>query len=358
MGIGRLVDVVDGIFDQKHMDIINKLKPRPRDQLEYTLLLFKSKEYFLEGTHSIISIEIFKEELLEEQEVSRDLIEEYKKIMNLHVELLCEYKPNDILQHLKRKCYPKKLCLEVCKRYENNQALAYLYREAGLYEESLDTYIVLLLKVADKLLDPSIHRDHFEVNLTEYKKLFGSAVKVCLKHAILCENSELGYQLLNHVKTVNLKISQLKDLSTKTIEQIKNLLNDSMNKLILGIVGHANIENIIKRLAEKYSELRFENFRSVFNAAIMSYTSQKNLLDTAKNIFVYERLICFQALIKSNRIGISIKNIECVICGRLANLGLDKEFLAFTCGHVYHVSCTDTIDECDKCISMRKGKFG
>jgi len=47
--MGKSVKIVDEWFKQKHMDIVEKLRTKPRIQLDYVLTLLHEKEKIIES---------------------------------------------------------------------------------------------------------------------------------------------------------------------------------------------------------------------------------------------------------------------------------------------------------------------
>ena len=110
--------------------------------------------------------------------------------MELSINLLCQYKPEDVLVYVKKKYYPSKMCLDICKRYKANHALAYLYKHTGLYVESLEAYVIILNEIAKDFYDYNIIDKQLEEKLIEYNKYFLEVVNGCLKYITLAGKSE------------------------------------------------------------------------------------------------------------------------------------------------------------------------
>ena len=105
--------MIEKFFKAEEETVVMSLASEPEVQLEYL-------EKMLEGR---------------EQGDTSD------KMLNLHIELLCQLKDtkgpngkrrrNNILQALQSNYYPQDACLEICKKYQIKEAWAYLERKRG-----------------------------------------------------------------------------------------------------------------------------------------------------------------------------------------------------------------------------------
>ena len=203
LDMNRTTDIVDTWFKHQHEEVIEKLKKQPILQLNYVLRVLNDKEQ-----------EISK--AFKEYSMSGKESEEYKRfyqIITLNVELLCDYKPAEVMLHIKKKWYPTQLCLEICKKKGHKEAIAFLLKRSGAFAESLNSYLAIMGQFYDDMKDDA-KKDFIDKNAIEFHKYFENALKVCKKHARVTGNEEseqgLWFVLLDNLYEMWLTLYKLK----------------------------------------------------------------------------------------------------------------------------------------------------
>eukprot|EP01022_Parablepharisma_sp_SALTPOND_P022025 TRINITY_DN4414_c0_g1_i1.p5 TRINITY_DN4414_c0_g1~~TRINITY_DN4414_c0_g1_i1.p5 ORF type:complete len:376 (-),score=64.27 TRINITY_DN4414_c0_g1_i1:8441-9568(-) len=350
----KTVATVDTWFKQKHRSAVEKLENQPKLQLEYLLTLLQDKEEYIEG-------------ILREDSVSLKESEEvktYKELILLNVKLLCEYRKDEVVKYVKKKYYPLQGCLEICKRYKIKLAVAYLLKRTGEYAEALYIYIMIMKELADKVLSPTTKKDYIELCLEDYKATYESAIKVCLKNALVeHKEKELWFMLLDHLYNIWQNIAQIKQAALAShnrkgsfsSEQASTTINACIKKLLYIMMEHVPFEKIISEVTEKHTELQVENFKEMFNSMIISYLHQAKVLDSAKQVVGNYLLKVMKTAIKNRTKALSVGKSYCAKCGKAVQARKKRNFYAFSCGHIFHSCCVNTLRKCAICSTDSEG---
>jgi len=278
-----------------------------------------------------------KENVVEEKKA-------YENLLRLNIRLLCEYKPEEVIDYVKKKYYPINICLDICKKYKVKNALAYLYNHSGLYVEALNTYIMLLNETYDQIIN------HNKGLVAAYAKYFRRVIKLC-KTLTLIHNrvkaEEYWYLVFEHIKTIL--------ESKETAERLKNCVSECIRSFIKALIMHYDIEVMIKPIIEHCGELSIENFKEVFNESIISYTLQQKILNSAQEINKSQVTRGFNKLTKEKYKAITVKVNTCIKCKKEIEIKKNKRFLPFLCGHIYHYNCLKYSNRCEICLVIGKG---
>jgi len=255
--------------------------------------------------------------------------------------------------YIKKKYYPIKTSLDICRRHKVNHAIAYLYKHTGSYTESIDTYIILLNDIANDFLDMKISDEDLKARLSEYSKYFNKAVKVSIKYRVCAgknEEQKLWLLLLNHVHEIVRKIPK----ESQNIGVIIRTLSNCVEKFLSLLMEYVEMEELLIPIAETCGEFKIANFKELFNTAIISYVLQERILSSAKELLAKQVLTGFNTLIRERHKGILVNVQECVKCNMPIEVTIGTEFMPFSCGHVYHVECTSCFNECEVCLLTGK----
>jgi len=60
------------------------------------------------------------------------------KLLVLHIRLLCQLHPKQVIEEVKKTTYPLDACLKVCREYNIQNATAFFLERAGKLIEALD----------------------------------------------------------------------------------------------------------------------------------------------------------------------------------------------------------------------------
>ncbi len=356
--------IVDTWFKHQHEEIIEKLKNKPTLQLEYvTRVLNDKKDEIASMIHeNEWCVEIFLEDTLigkESEEYKR-----YHKLLTLNVELLCDYRPDEVMVYIKegKKWYPTQLCLEICKRKNNQEAVAFLLKRSGAFTESLNCYLGILTGIGERTVDEN-QKNSLAQNAAEFKKYFEYALKVCVKHAKVTGNAEseqgLWFVLLDYLYDQWLKMYKQLDGNEVPGRNVpasafSATLNDCIKKLLSSMMVAVSFPTILTRVTEAHGELELESFKQLFTSMLNSYFYQEKILETAKNIVGISVARQFHALNCYRTKGVYLRRTFCSKCKQKIPNTEELEAVVYTCGHVYHARCIKPKEPCSSCATEGK----
>eukprot|EP01022_Parablepharisma_sp_SALTPOND_P016448 TRINITY_DN240_c0_g1_i1.p1 TRINITY_DN240_c0_g1~~TRINITY_DN240_c0_g1_i1.p1 ORF type:complete len:1429 (-),score=152.52 TRINITY_DN240_c0_g1_i1:4268-8554(-) len=358
LDMNKTADVVDTWFKHQHEEVIEKLKKQPILQLDYVLRVLNDKEQEIS--------KVFKDYSMSGKET-----EEYKRfyrIITLNVELLCDYKPGEVMLHIKKKWYPTQLCLEICEKKGHSEAVAFLLKRSGAFAESLDSYLKILNQLYEHMKDDS-KKDYIDKNALEFRKYFDCALKVCKKHAKVTGNEEseqgLWFLLLDNLYDMWLTLYKLKAEKTGKESYAKlanlNLVSTTLNECIKTLLGSmmesVSFPTILTRVTEKHGELEISSFKDMFASMLLTYFYQEKILDTAKGIVGTGVVKEFNQLNKVRAKGVFLKHTYCAKCGTNIGSSMETEAITFSCGHIYHNACLRNKEGCYVCMYGEKSTF-
>ncbi len=268
------------------------------------------------------------------------------------MDLLCRYRPEDVIRHTKKWYYPTDVCIKACREHDLKLAVAHLLRRTGAYAESLDAYIAILTEAAEKLLEegPGSGAE------AGYRKHFAAAVRVCGKSAKVAkeggDNNPLWLKMLCHVRYVWIKLAQ-QQVRSLALGQV---ITDCLRQLLTTTLDYVRYEQVFNFITETYGDsLDLGTFRDMFSAILASHLLHEKTLDSAKQLLFRHANAQFSQLVQTRHRGRTVKEGTCAKCGRRAGL-FGGEFLAFPCGHTCHVQCAGKRDRCEVCVGFAKGR--
>jgi len=354
LDMSKTEDIVDTWFERQHEEIIEKLKPKPILQLGYVQKVLKNKEETIEKVFVDFST----------NENDSEEYKRYYKLIILNLELLCEYKPGDIMEHIKKKWYPTEACLAICRKNNHEEAVAFLLKRSGALNESLEVYLNILTRYYNAMLE-SNEGDVTYKEAQNFKKFFELALKVCKKHAKVTGNREteqsVWFMLLDKLyemwMEVHKKSEDEKFANSKSFGHISSAINNSIKTLLDKMSNSVPLPTILAQVTKKHGRLEIASFKDMFTSMILTYFYQEKILETAKNIISSGVVQEFRQLNKAKGRGVYLKHTYCSKCAELVNPSGNIEALTFVCGHMYHKECLLNIDECYICIYNDKSKF-
>lgn len=270
--------------------------------------------------------------------------------------LLCQYRPDDVVRYIRKKYYPVKTSLDICRRYKVSHAIAYLYKHTGSYVESIETYITLLNDLAVDFLDARVSDEDLKAKLSEYSRYFNKAAKVCIKYRTLAgknEEQKLWLLLLVHAREVVKKTAE----ESQNAGVIVATLSDLVRRLLSRLMEHVEMDELLMPIADNCGEFDIANFKELFNTAIISYVLQERILSSAKELLGKQVLTGFNTLIRERHKAISISAKECAKCKEKVEIATGVEFVPFSCGHIYHPDCVRSFGECEICLLTGKSNL-
>jgi len=322
---------VDLWFNQIHNQAIEKINEKL--QLEYLLLLFKSKDEYIER--------LFKEDSIESTSAAKS----FKELIILTMKLLCEYKKEQVIDFVKKKYLPVQEVLEICKVYNANMTVAYLYKRIGEYTKAFDIYVPILKDYAEQFFNSTTTQV-----ITDYKTVYEKTLKLCKMNTLVSNDNQLWFTMLKHLYEVFREITKRKQdenyLSNTLISQASILINDCIRKLLHSMLDCVSLESIIEEMTTNYEDSQLADFNQIFEPIINIYFHQSKLLETVRKIVRCVTKKSIDNIIKCKTKGTTVSNSFCAECRYNINT---ENYYMFPCGHLFHKQCIESTKRCSMC---------
>lgn len=313
-------------------------------------------------------------------------------IIELYVELLCQYERESVLKFLETfDSYHVEHCLRFCQQYEVIDAAAFLLERVG------DVGSALFLTLSS--LDKKFHDLEAAVggivtngasSGSNDSQLFSSVLKLqevndiyVLLHACigLCQrntprlNSEesetLWFKLLdsfcepliesfnyrtasfgeNQVQFLNESSGSQKDKeahivtwrilkSNQTAHILRSLFSRFIREIVEGMIGYVHLPTIMSRLLSDNGSQEFGDFKLTILGMLGSFGFERRILDTAKALIEDDTFYTMSLLKKGASHGYAPRGAVCCICNRLlVKSSSSYRVRVFNCGHATHLQC-------------------
>jgi len=284
---------------------------------------------------------------MKEQVVTGNASEDYKryeKLLIQNIEYLCDNEPPKVIPELKKKYYPIQICMEICTRKKNAEAVAYLLRRSGDFAKSLDAYLDIMKKVSDDMTI-SLSKEFVTENVKRFEDLFHSAQKVCEKNSkneLSGKSSEdPWFLLLEHLYLIMMNYSKSSKFEAQTLKIPLDTVNKCIQDLLNAMMKYVPFPSILTRVAEKHGELEIEKFKEMFLKMLSSYVYQEKILQTASKISATHLASQFKYLSRIRCKGVPVSETKCAKCDRQISNKISQDVTAFSCGHLYHTTCME-----------------
>jgi len=333
--------IVDTWFEHQHEKIIEKLANNKAIQLKYLKRIIYDKEDIIR-------------KLMNEPSSSQEVNNSYNKYRNfleLHIELLCEIEPDEVLPVIKKEYYPVNECQAICNKKGHLEGKAYLLKRAGDYNMSLKVYLEILKNIKNALLNFSTV-ELFEVGMMKFYTQFSYALEVCLENAKVTSGDNSGeslwFTLLSFLYDMMLQTSNTKS-NTEIYEKLNDLITYWIKQILYKMMNYISSPVIMTRLTEKHGELEIQSFKEMFDSMLSSYFYNEKILETATMITSNELAAQFKALSSLHFQGFLVKETVCAKCEQKIIEDNENEMVIFQCGHIYHDNCYDKKTGCYFC---------
>ncbi len=344
----KAAEIVDTWLRHQHEDVIDKLAKQPQMQLQYIQRVLADKAQEIERKLSVSTTCVG---VMKEQAVTGNSSEEYKrynKILQQHIELLCDYAPKQVMLALKKKYYPLDACVSICTKKKHMAALAFLLKRSGDFSGSLEKYLELIQRAGNDMLNATA-KVAMDESMAELEDHFQYAAKVCKKNAAVSGNDESGqemwFTLLDYLYQSMLTFMDKKTkaeeakTSTANLDRAIDCVNRCIQKLLNDMMNFVSFPTILTRVTEKHGELELENFKKMFMNMLFSYVYQEKILQTASNIMANNIVKQFHSLTQFRSKGFPVLENICGKCGHSIPSTEAIEVTNYVCGHLFHSSC-------------------
>jgi len=346
------IDIVENWLEGNHLKIMKIIEKNGELQLNYLNILMQVKEEDMERV------------LKDDTSYSSSEGEKYKQLMLIYVQLLCAYKKNKaLLEFIKRKYAPLNEILSICTSFKNNIAIAYILKSRAEYEKALGTYFRIFNEYFEKLIANQNKEEYIEISLTECKEIYEEILDVCNKNAVVNnKDKKLWFAALEHLynfwrKVNRIKLSGQRVQNKEFLMQVPKAINEFIKELLYIMVQYLSVEDIMQTITEQLVEMNIETLREIFSSIIISFMHQERILDSAVKLQLNCLIKEIQKKVKFASKGMSIKGVVCSGCKKDVRTKIAKTYYSFTCGHIYHSYCIDSLTICPVCSNNSKGKY-
>eukprot|EP00826_Nyctotherus_ovalis_P057045 TRINITY_DN7792_c0_g6_i1.p1 TRINITY_DN7792_c0_g6~~TRINITY_DN7792_c0_g6_i1.p1 ORF type:complete len:357 (+),score=105.03 TRINITY_DN7792_c0_g6_i1:2-1072(+) len=348
----KTIDIVENWLNGGHLEVMKAVETSPKLRLDYLSNLIQAREEDIERI------------LKDEATYSSPEASTCKQLILVYVQLLCSFKKNEtLLEFVKKKYCPLSEVLGICVECGNSMAVAYILKATGEYEKALSVYLQIFAEYSGKLISNQNKKDYISLSLEECREIYEEALEVCSKNAsVNSRDKKLWFALLEHLYELWHKVSKVKQtgstpLNRQFLDQVPKAINSFIKDLLYVMVQYISIEDIIQEMIERLAELDIESLREIISSMIISFVHQERVFDSAMRIQVNSLMELIREKVKAGCRAISVKDAKCSRCGRDVRNGLSKVYHSFTCGHIYHSYCIDSINICPICLKDPKGKL-
>ena len=322
------------IFQNIRKDVIERLEKDKKLQLEFIELIIQS---------------LIKKEF----DIDEDT-EEIKKILILHIELLCELNQFDKIVLAFQSCslYPFEECLSCCEKAKAHEACIYLYLKEGSVEKAFNLSISKLNSIFELILD-NINNENEENK--KFNNLLEDLNKYLLSVIDICENNDkniedLWFKLLDKLYQYEdeaVKISKKYENDNKKKKKSDDLyqnLVENVKDLTEKMCSYVSIKRILEIVTDKNKISGFKEYKELIIKLLGIYSNSTDILFSVKRLFTS---LIFQTDKQFNDF-----NTE----GFTLNEICDKCSKEFNCDKIYRFNCKHFIHK--ECIFYQNCEFG
>ncbi|CAG9310317.1 unnamed protein product [Blepharisma stoltei] len=329
----RTAKIVRDWFHNEHSSIIDKLDNAPQLQMKYLGELIKNSS----------------------SDIDENLILRY-------IRLLCINSPGQVLDFLKsRDDYSLDECLEICKKYQINNATAYIYERLGSIKDALDLMLDIITIKRSDLFGRILSRSPISNTLiNELKPEISNAVSLCIRSADdQSENEEHWFQLLTGVLTT---YKQFSPYFTNYLS-LEPMVQWCIKQVLESMMDNVDFNKIISHIVNNFGDIPFRYFKENIVSILSQYSYQKNIVRKAIDLLHADLKNTTQEMLVLRNKGVSSKEFKCSFCQLTIDSdsmlkGHDDKMFIFICGHSYHGRCAKEkiCKACEK-DNIRKGNF-
>lgn len=391
-------------FNNDVSDILSQLHNHPRSLFLYLKTLIEvhlsgsldisclKKDDNLEVNYSTKGLDEYLQKLSDfPKYLSNNPVDVTDDIIELYVELLCQYERESVLKFLETfDSYRVEHCLRLCQQYEVIDAAAFLLERVG----DVGSALFLTLSSLDKKFHDleaavggivtngasggSNDSQHFssvlklqEVNAIDV--LLHACIGLCQRNTprLNSEESEtLWFKLLdsfceplidsynyrtasfeeNQVQFLNESSSLQKDKghivtwrilkSNKAAHILRRLFSQFIKEIVEGMIGYVHLPTIMSRLLYDNGSQEFGDFKLTILGMLGTFGFERRILDTAKALIEDDTFYTMSLLKKGASHGYAPRSVVCCICNRLLiKSSSSYRVRVFNCGHATHLQC-------------------
>jgi len=305
--------IVIGLDQNLEIEAIKQLNAFPNLQLDYIKGIFKSPE-------------------------------ENKKIPDallvLHIKLLCQLQPKQVIKEVKFTTYPLDECLKLCREYDVKNALAFFLERAGNLQEAINISLELFRKSLEKNLLKIEKEGKFKKKGGLIQKL-NTLKEICIEHNKIGDpdSEQLWFSVLDSVvecyhdyiannKSIQDALKQRdENPQNKAYKKLYKVYSDFLSDLFEDMSKYVSVESILVKL-ETYSNLKLGDLKSSILSMLEAHYYENNILSDARALVVGDNF--------DNLTEVTNVFIKGVRVTQTSAKGQDEEeMVIFNCGHTF-----------------------
>ncbi|XP_043698874.1 vacuolar protein sorting-associated protein 8 homolog isoform X2 [Telopea speciosissima] len=337
------------------------------------------------------------------------------EIIELYLELLCQYERNSVLKFLETfESYRVEHCLRLCQEYGVIDAAAFLLERVGDVGNALsltlsginEKFIMLNAAVERTLCDvPSSGLTEMELlntfrrvkEVDVIREILHASIGLCQRntHRLDIEESEsLWFQLLDSfcgplkdscddkivlggnptgmLASSLFGVQEDKDVlnnwriskSKRSAHILRRVFSQFIRMIVDGMIGYVRLPRIMVKLLSDNGSQEFGDFKLTILGMLGTYNFERRILDTAKSLIEDDTFYTMSLLKKAASHGYAPQSFMCCICSSLLTKERsDSSIRVFSCGHATHLQCEfqgnralnrDSLVGCPVCMPEKK----
>lgn len=332
-----------------------------------------------------ITLDSYLERISEFPKVIRNNpIEVNDEVIELYLELLCQYEPDSVLKFLDTsENYRVDRCLLLCQKYGVVDAAAFLLERVGDVGSALllilsglnDKFVMLDSAVGSTISDVYVGRDaHMEYfaaasglkEVQDIKKILHACIGLCQRNSPRLdpeESESLWFHLLdlfcaplfisqgNFENATLTQSSNYKDESEanaitwrvyenqKCAPILKGLFSHFVKEIVEGMIGYVRLTSIMAKLLSDNGSQEFGDFKLTILGMLGTFSFERRILDTAKCLIEDDTFYTMSLLKKGASKGYAPRSLQCCICNCSFKISSSSGIRVFNCGHATHLQC-------------------
>ncbi|KAF7077699.1 hypothetical protein CFC21_082223 [Triticum aestivum] len=335
------------------------------------------------------------------------------KLVELYLELLCQYEPRSVLKFLETfDSYRLERCLLLCLDYGVTDAAAFLQERVGDVASALELVLAGLDEKVNQFIASvenafsrtssksisEIEQPDIVLNMSEARPVLDvlrSSIGLCQRNSqrLDPEESQLHwFQLVDSFsdplkklygsKVVNGKgcwsvggettnghptgkgFSQkmVNSAYQRCLNTLRRVFSQLVGEIIEAMSGYIPLPAIMAKLLSDNGSQEFGDFKLVIHRMLSMYLYEKRILETAKSVIEDDSFYTLSLLKRGVCHGFAPQTFVCCVCNcSLSKEGAISAVRVFSCGHATHLHCEseqskssnkDFKDGCPVCLSM------
>eukprot|EP01016_Furgasonia_blochmanni_P053734 TRINITY_DN8740_c0_g1_i4.p1 TRINITY_DN8740_c0_g1~~TRINITY_DN8740_c0_g1_i4.p1 ORF type:complete len:680 (-),score=183.53 TRINITY_DN8740_c0_g1_i4:180-2135(-) len=249
------------------------------------------------------------------------------ELLILHIELLCRLYPKDVVPALKQYDYPLDDCLNVCSKYKNDDARAYLLERTGAVFEALQLHLDLL----EKLVEKNVKRleSNKSLEAEQILKRLDAARDLCKANSKFSdlESEKLWFILLDLIMTIY-KRHILAKIGLDRFKSLTDLYSKIFEIIFDDLVRYVALTSILEKI-EEYGSISLRDLKKCILNMLSNYAYEENILTNAKRLIMDDIIDSGLLVMYEYTRGLNSE------IKRDVDVSLSDKLLAYYCGHTY-----------------------